>query len=193
MKQVCVFCGSSLGAQPGYAEAARQLGRGLAERGLGLVYGGAREGLMGKVADGALEAGGRVVGVIPTSLQSREISHTGLSELHVVGSMHERKALMADLSDAFIALPGGIGTLDELCEIITWAQLGLHQKGIALLNISGYYDPFIQFLDHTVREGFIKASQRKRLLVDSDPDSLLDFLLTYRPPATNKWMDADQR
>jgi uncharacterized protein (TIGR00730 family) len=188
MKQVCVFCGSALGAQSHYAEAAHQLGRGLATRGLGLVYGGASEGLMGRVAQGALEHGGRVVGVIPKALEAREISHNGLSELHVVGSMHERKALMADMADAFIAMPGGIGTLDELCEIITWAQLGLHHKGIALLNVNGYFDPFIAFLDHAVQEGFIKASQRKLLVVNPDPDGLLDFLMNYRAPVTNKWI-----
>lgn len=181
MQRVCVFCGSAAGNKLEYLAAARELGATLANRGLELVYGGASIGLMGALADGALAAGGRVIGVMPESLVSREIAHCGLTELHVVATMHERKATMADLSDAFIALPGGFGTLDEFCEILTWAQLGMHRKPCGLLNIAGFYDFFLTFLDQATDQGFVKPSHRSLLLEESDPDVLLDRLASYRP------------
>lgn len=173
---VCVFCASSHGVNPAYGEGARQVGLLLAGQGIELVYGGGCVGLMGTVADAALEAGGRVVGVMPVALVEREIAHTGLTELHVVASMHERKARMADLSDAFLALPGGFGTLDELCEILTWAQLGIHRKPVGLLNVAGYYDHFLALLDHQVREGLLQSKHRDHLTVDDDPERLLEKL-----------------
>jgi len=176
--RVCVFCGSSLGARPEYADAARTFGRLLGEQGVGLVYGGARAGLMGVVADAALAAGGEAIGVIPRSLVDREIAHTGLSQLRVVSSMHERKATMAELSDAFVALPGGLGTLEELFEVWTWAQLGIHRKPIALLDVNDFYMPLTAFLDHAVDEGFIKTPNRSALIVKADPDGLLDVILS---------------
>lgn len=188
MKQVCIFCGSYQGTQPIYMTVAHQMGIGLAQRGLGLIYGGGRVGLMGAVADGTLSAGGKVTGVIPQSLVDRELAHTGLTELHVVTSMHQRKALMADLADAFIAMPGGFGTLDELFEIITWVQLGFHQKPIALLNVGGYFDPLIIFIDHMATEGFIKSQHRTAVMVKNDVESLLDALSTYEPPVLDKWI-----
>lgn len=188
MKQVCVFCGSYQGSQPIYMVAAHQMGNGLAQRGLGLVYGGGRVGLMGAVADGTIAGGGKVIGVIPQSLVDRELAHKGLSELRVVASMHERKAMMAELADAFVAMPGGFGTLDELFEIITWAQLGFHRKPIALLNISGYFDPLITFIEHMETEGFIKSTHRSAIVVKNDVDSLLDTLLAYQAPQLEKWL-----
>jgi uncharacterized protein (TIGR00730 family) len=170
---VCVYCGSSFGAEPDYLAVTQELGRALAGAGLTTVYGGAAVGLMGALADAALAAGGRVVGVIPQQLVDREIAHPELSELHVVASMHERKALMADLSDAFVALPGGIGTLEELIEVYTWAQLGLHAKPIAVLNTLAYYEPLIAFLDHAVDQGFLPPARRDSLLVAPDPQALL--------------------
>src|SRR5512142_817811 len=160
MKRVCVFCGSSVGVNPEYARMARRLGGALARRGMGLVYGGGGIGLMGAVADAALDAGGEVVGVIPRALQLRELAHANLTALHVVGSMHERKAKMAELSHAFVALPGGMGTLEELAEILTWAQLGLHQKPCGLLDVAGYYQPLVGFFDRAVAEGFLKPEHR---------------------------------
>ncbi len=171
-----MFCASSHGARPAYVAAAQQVGQLLAGRGIELVYGGGCVGLMGTVADAALAAGGRAVGVMPVALVEREIAHTGLTELHVVGSMHERKARMADLSDAFVALPGGFGTLDELCEILTWAQLGIHRKPVGLLNVAGYYDHFLALLDHQVREGLLQSRHRDYLTVDIDAGRLLDKL-----------------
>lgn len=188
MKQVCVFCGSYQGSQPIYMTAAHQMGNGLAQRGLGLVYGGGRVGLMGAVADGTIAGGGKVIGVIPQSLVDRELAHKGLSELRVVASMHERKAVMAELADSFVAMPGGFGTLDELFEIITWAQLGFHRKPIALLNIGGYFDPLITFIEHMETEGFIKPEHRNAVLVKNDVDSLLDTLLAYQAPQLEKWL-----
>ena len=173
MKTVCVYCGASLGADPAYAEAARQVGAALAERGLRVVYGGASVGLMGLVADTALAAGGEVVGIIPQQLVDREIAHTGLTQLHVVSSMHERKALMAELSDAFVALPGGIGTLEELIEVYTWSYLGIHDKPFGLINTNGYYDGFTAFLDHAVEEAFLRPEVRKRLTVAPTSEELL--------------------
>jgi len=188
MRRVCVFCGSSHGASPVYAEAARDLGRRLARRGLGLVYGGGNVGLMGEVADAALAAGGEVIGVIPYALEAREVAHSGLTELHVVDSMHERKALMADLSDGFLALPGGIGTLEEFFEVWTWGQLGLHAKPCGLLDVAGYYAPLLAFLDRTVEEGFLRPAHREVVLVDTDPEALLDRMAAFTPPRVEKWM-----
>jgi len=181
MKRICVFCGSSSGTDPRYAEAARALGRAIAGRGLELVYGGGSVGLMGTVADAALAAGGRVTGVIPQVLQIRELAHRGLSDLRVVGSMHERKALMAELSDGFVALPGGMGTLEELSEVLTWAQLGLHAQPVGLLDVGGYYRPLIEFFDHAVTAGFLRPHHRAILQVAEGSDPLLDRLAAWRP------------
>jgi uncharacterized protein (TIGR00730 family) len=178
--QVCVFCGSSTGAGPAYRAAAEQVGRTLAERGIGLVYGGASVGTMGVVADAALAAGGQVTGVIPQSLVDREVAHTGLSELHVVPDLHERKAKMAALADAFLTLPGGAGTLEELFEVFTWAQLGLHDKPIALLDVEGYYQPMLGLLDHMARQGFLKVDYRELLIVDTDVARVLDRYVDHR-------------
>ncbi len=186
--RLCVFCGSSPGNQAVYLEAAQQLGSALAKAGIGLVYGGAQVGLMGAVADAALAAGGEVIGVIPRQLVERELAHGGLTELREVGSMHERKAMMADLSDGFIALPGGVGTFEELFEVWTWAQLGHHQKPCALLNVDGYYDKLIAFLDHAMNEGFMKQPYRAMLIVASDVDSVLARVEAYEAPKVAKWM-----
>lgn len=193
MKSICVFCGSSVGVRPEYADAARQLGALLAERGIGLVYGGGRVGLMGVIADAVLTHGGHVSGIIPEFLFKKEIEHKDVSDLRVVGSMHERKALMADLADGFIALPGGWGTLDEFCEILTWAQLGLHTKPCGLLNVSGYYDSFLHFFDTATTEGFVQPQYRALVLADTDPARLLDRMAAYQPPQTVKWMKDEQR
>ena len=171
---VCVFCGSSPGAHPAYEAAARDLGASLARAGERVVYGGASVGLMGALADAALAAGGEVVGVIPQSLVDREIAHRGLSVLHVVGTLHERKARMAELSDAFVALPGGAGTLEELFEVYTWGQLGLHSKPVALVNVRGYWDGLLAFLDHALAEGFIRPEHRTRMAVADGPEAVLD-------------------
>jgi uncharacterized protein (TIGR00730 family) len=173
VKAVCVYCGSSFGTDPAYLEATQTLARTFAKQGIRVVYGGAAAGLMGALADATLEAGGEVVGVIPQQLVDREIAHQGLTELHVVATMHERKALMAQLSDAFVALPGGIGTLEELIEIFTWSQLGLHDKPLGVLNVNGYYDRLSAFLDHAVEQGFQPAQQRAKLVMATDPDALL--------------------
>jgi uncharacterized protein (TIGR00730 family) len=182
MRRVCVFCGSSMGNRPVYAEAAARLGALLAERGLGLVYGGGNVGLMGVVADAALQAGGEVIGVIPEALMKLEVGHLDLTELHVVGSMHERKALMADLSDAFIALPGGIGTMEELFEVWTWGQLGMHPKPLGFLDVAGYYDHLHAFLDYATDEGFLRDRHRAMVAVENDAATLLDRFDAYRPP-----------
>lgn len=178
IQSVCVFCGSRVGASPRYAEAAESLGRVLAQRHQRLVYGGGNVGLMGVLADGALQGGGEVIGVIPAPLMERELGHGGVTDLRIVGTMHERKALMADLADAFLAMPGGYGTLDELCEILTWSQLGLHAKPVGLLNTEGYFDAFLSFLTRSVEEGFLHPIDREMLLVDSDPARLVERLLT---------------
>ena len=191
MRRVGVFCGSSPGKRDVYTVAAQALGQALAERGLGLVYGGGRVGLMGTLADAVLAAGGEVVGVIPTALSAKEIAHPGLTEQHIVATMHERKALMADLADAFIALPGGYGTLDEFCEILTWAQLGLHRKPCGLLNTDGYFTPFLQFIHHAVREGFVWPAHRDIVLVGDEPAALLDRLDGYEMPFVAKWVKRD--
>jgi uncharacterized protein (TIGR00730 family) len=184
--RVCVFCGSSTGTGSGYRDAAEHAGRRLAERGIGLVYGGARVGTMGIVADASLEAGGWVTGVIPQSLVDREIAHHGIDDLHIVANLHERKALMASLADGFIALPGGVGTLEELFEVFTWAQLGLHDKPIALLDVDGYYRPMLRFLEHMSDQGFLRPEYRDMLIVDTDVDAVLDRFPSHQQPR-EKW------
>ena len=186
MKRICVFCGSSPGARPEYVEAARQLGRTLASKGIGLVYGGAKVGTMGQLASAALEAGGEVIGVIPERLVAKEVAFTELNDLQIVGTMHERKARMVELSDGFIALPGGLGTFEEFFEALTWAQLGLHHKPCGFLNVCGYYDKLIAFLDHTVEQKFVKAEYRAMVLIDKDPEELLKKFATYQPPKIDK-------
>lgn len=188
MKSVCVYCGSNEGRLPVYAEAARGLGRALVERGLDLVYGGASVGIMGVIADTVLGLGGRVTGVMPESIVRKEIAHRGLTELHVTSSMHERKMKMAELSDAFVALPGGIGTLEEIFEVWTWAQLGLHAKPCGFLNVAGYYDGLVAFLDHAVAERFVKEANRAMLVVGDDPSDLLDRFAAYGAPVVEKWI-----
>jgi uncharacterized protein (TIGR00730 family) len=184
MRRVCVFCGSNAGARPAYSAAARAMGAALVRRGLGLVYGGGDVGLMGILADTVLERGGEVIGVIPESLVAREVAHHGLTELRVVESMHQRKALMAELADAFVALPGGFGTFEELCEVITWSQLGLHRKACSVLDVDGYYAPLLALFDHATAEGFIRPAHRALLIADTDPDRLLDRLEGVRPPSS---------
>lgn len=189
MTNICVFCGSSIGINPTYAAAARLLGADLARRGLGLVYGGGRVGLMGVLADAVLDAGGEVIGVIPEHLITKEIENRRIPDLRVVKTMHERKALMADLAHGFIALPGGFGTYDEFCEIVTWAQLGLHRKPCAILNIAGYYDALLAMFDHATAEGFIRPAHRAMLIISTDPADLLDRIARYHPPAVEKWIN----
>lgn len=189
MQTVCVFSGSSPGTHAAYASTARRLGAELAERGTRLVYGGASVGLMGIVADSVLEAGGTVVGVIPQQLVDKELAHPGLSELRVTASMHERKALMADLSDGFVALPGGYGTLEEFAEVLTWSQLGLQEKPCGLLNVADFYTPLLAFLDHATSEGFIRDEHRGLVLSDTDPARLLDALDGWVAPPIAKWVD----
>jgi uncharacterized protein (TIGR00730 family) len=193
VNSLCVFCGSNPGASPAYAEAAARLGRTLAGRGLNLVYGGGRVGLMGVVADAALAAGGTVTGVIPEALATRELAHGDLSDLQVVGSMHERKARMSELADGFIALPGGIGTLEEWFEVWTWSQLGFQPKPCGLLNVAGYYDHLLAFLDHMTAERFLTDIHREMAVVDDDPERLLDRLAAWQPPRARKWIDATER
>lgn len=187
MTRLCVFCGSSVGSNPAYAEAAVTLGALLARRGIGLVYGGGNVGLMGVIADAALAAGGEVIGVIPKALADREVAHHGVTELRVVDSMHTRKAMMADLSDAFIAMPGGVGTFEEFFEAITWTQLGLHRKACGLLNVAGFYTPLAAFIDQAVSDGFIKPVHRAAIVVDDNPERLLDTLTTIDLPDAPKW------
>ena len=187
-KRLCVFCGSSHGANPAYAEAATKLGSEFARRGIELVYGGGNVGLMGVVADGVLAAGGKVIGVIPEALMAKELGHKGIQDLRVVKTMHERKAMMAELSDGFIALPGGIGTFEEFFEIVTWAQLGFHAKPCALLNINGFYDPLLRLVDHAIEERFIKASQRRILIVGSEIETLLHHMAHHHVPVEPKWI-----
>jgi uncharacterized protein (TIGR00730 family) len=190
MMRICVFCGSSSGADPAYARAATRLGTTLARRGLELVYGGGTVGLMGTVANATLADGGRVIGVIPKALQLRELAHVNLSSLYVTGSMHERKAKMAELAHGFVALPGGLGTLEEFAEIVTWAQLGIHARPCGLLDVKGYWRPLVEFLDHAVREGFVSPLHRRLILVEEDPDALLDRFAAWEPPAVEKWVDS---
>lgn len=186
MKTICIFTGSSSGNNPQHMASARSLGGTVAARGMGIVYGGATIGLMGAVADACLDAGGRVVGVMPKALADLEIAHKGLTEQHIVSTMHERKALMADMSDGFLALPGGLGTLDELFEIWTWGQLGEHQKPVAILNVGGFFDPLLTYLDHVVAEGFIKPAHREMLIVHETADEVLDAMISYDPPSVAK-------
>jgi len=187
LRRVAVFCGSHSGNAPEFGDGARRFGCALARRGIGLVYGGGRVGLMGLVADAALAAGGEVVGVIPRFLFEREVAHPEVADLRVVASMHERKATMAELSDAFVALPGGIGTLEEIFEVWTWTLLGLHAKPCGLLDVAGYFDALIAYLDHTVATGFVAPAQRALLHVDADPDALLDRLAAAPVPPRPKW------
>ena len=190
--RVCVYAGSNPGSDPAYADGARALAEELAARGTGLVFGGGKVGLMGVVADTILAAGGEAIGVMPQALIDREIGHPGLTELRVVDSMHERKAVMADLADAFVALPGGIGTLEELIEVYTWSQLGIHEKPCGVLNVRGYYDHLATFLDHAVSEGFLRAQHRAVLTVAEDPAELLDAFAAFEPPRVGKWLELDQ-
>lgn len=193
LKRICVFCGSSVGARPAYVEVARELGRTLAGRGLGVVFGGGKVGLMGVLADAALVAGGEAIGVIPEALVAREIAHNGLTELRVVRSMHERKTLMADLADAFIALPGGYGTFEEFFEAVTWTQLGIHRKPCGLLNVDGYYDALLALLDRAVSDGFIRGVNRSLVLDAPDVPMLLEKLETFRPAAAELRIDKAER
>jgi uncharacterized protein (TIGR00730 family) len=190
LRSVTIYCGSSPGADPAFTEKTRELARLLASSDIRVVYGGSHAGLMGVLADAAMEAGGEVLGVMPRALFDREAAHTGLSELRVVGSMHERKALMAELSDAFIALPGGIGTLEELIEVYTWSQLGMHRKPLGVLNVNGYYDALAAFLDVAVEQGFLRAQQREVLISEADPEALLQRLTGAKPPPRPKWLSA---
>jgi len=188
MKNICVYCGSNPGVREEYADAARNLARHLAGHGIGVVYGGASKGLMGVLADSMLAAGGSVVGVIPEALKAREIAHRNLTELHVVNSMHERKALMAELSDAFVALPGGFGTLEEIVEMLTWAQLQIHQKPCGLLNVDGYFDSLLAYFEHAEAEGFLRPQHRKMLLVAENSAELVSLFEEYRAPTVQKWV-----
>ena len=193
VERICVFCGASPGARPEYAEATRELARLLAADGIGVVYGGGGVGLMGELADAIIREGGQLTGVIPRALVDREIAHREVMDMRVVGSMHERKAVMAELSDAFVALPGGIGTLEELFEVYTWAQLGLHEKPCALLNVEGYYDGIAGFLAHAVAERFLRDETRDLLLVETDPAVLIERLRSFEPPAVvPKWIDREE-
>lgn len=178
MKSIAIYCGANPGVDPVYADAARTLGALLAKRGIGIVYGGGHVGLMGIAADAALALGGRVIGVIPQQLVDRELAHSGLTELFVVRNMHERKAMMADLSDGFIAMPGGMGTLEELFEMLTWSQLEIHTKPVGVLNVAGFYDQLVQFVAHAAGQGFIRSQHRELMLVERDPEALLARLIT---------------
>ena len=186
MRRICVFCGSSPGTVPAYTSAARQLGKTLAARKIALVYGGGNVGMMGQIADSVLESGGEVTGVIPRAIAEMEVAHTALADLRVVESMHARKALMAELSDGFIALPGGLGTLEELVEVLTWAQLGFHEKPCGLLNVNGYYDRFLSFIRHMAEQQFIQPAHRGLILVANDPAVLLEKFERYRPLKVDK-------
>lgn len=192
MKRICVFCGSSLGSRPEYTEAAVTLGGLLARRNIGLIYGGGNVGLMGVIANAVLEAGGEVTGVIPHSLAQREIEHRGLTHLHVVDSMHTRKAMMAEMADAFIAMPGGVGTFEEFFEAVTWTQLGLHRKPCGLLNVAQFYTPLAAFIDQAVSEGFIKPVHRASIVVDDNAERLLDSLASVTLPDVPKWIRPEE-
>ena len=192
MKRICVNCGSNIGFNPLFKEAAERLGRTFVNQGLELVYGGAEVGLMGVLANTVMNNGGSVIGVIPQSF-AHKVSHQGLTEIHIVNSMHERKQMMFDLSDAFIGLPGGLGTIEEITELLTWAQLGLNKKPCGLINVSGYFDPFLSFLDRTVSEGFMKQEHREMLLVSEDPEKLLECFRSYSAPDIEKWMDLKRK
>jgi uncharacterized protein (TIGR00730 family) len=193
MRRICVFCGSSSGTRQNYQQAAQAVGRLLCRRGIELVYGGGNVGLMGVLANACLDEGGRVIGVIPQALADRELAHTGLTELRIVSSMHERKALMADLSDAFLSLPGGYGTWEEFFEVLTWSQLGIQRKACGVLNVDGYYDPLLAMADKALSEGFIRPIHRDSLLSDADPERLLDRLGNHDVPALDKWIARPER
>ena len=192
IKNICVYCGSSPGKNPAYLRAAKSLANAMCERDIGLVYGGAAVGVMGAIANAVLEGGGEAIGVIPKSLAVKEVAHSNLTELHVVASMHERKAMMAELADGFIALPGGWGTLEEIFEILTWAQLGFHNKPCGLLNVEGYYDGLIGFLDNAFEQQFVNELCRPMLIKTSGPVALLDQFTEYRAPKVRKWMGEDE-
>lgn len=192
IRRVCVFCGSNQGNDPRYRDAAAEIGRQLAARGWGVVYGGGRVGLMGVLADAVMAAGGEVIGVIPQMLATKELLHEGVTQMHVVPSMHARKALMAELSDVFIALPGGYGTFEELLEMITWSQLGIHRKPVGLFNVLGFFDPLAEFIDHAIAAGFIKAEQRHLMLMGDEPAELLDGLLHHQMPTVRKWIEPEE-
>ncbi|CAN5950948.1 unnamed protein product [Sphagnum jensenii] len=192
IKRICVFCGSSTGTLPIYRETALTVGRLLAERGIAVVYGGGHVGLMGAVADGALQAGGKVTGIIPRSLMERELGHDGLTDLHVVGTMHERKAMMAEMSDAFIALPGGFGTYEEFFEVVTWSQLGVHRKPCGLLNLNGFYDALLALCDHATSQGFIRTVDRALVIADADPKRLIETITSTVVPESTKWLSSRQ-
>jgi uncharacterized protein (TIGR00730 family) len=192
VRRVCVYAGSNPGSHPAYAAAARDLATTMAERGIGLVYGGGKVGLMGVLADTILEAGGEAIGVMPQALVEREIGHRGLTRLEVVDSMHERKAKMAELADAFVAVPGGIGTLEELIEVYTWSQLGIHDKACGVLNVRGYYDHLAALLDHAVTEGFLRPQHRAVLSVAGEPAELLDRLAAFEAPTVAKWLELEE-
>jgi uncharacterized protein (TIGR00730 family) len=193
MRRVCVFCGSSCGSYPEYRKAAEELARELVRRGIGLVYGGGNVGLMGTLADAVLKAGGEAIGVIPRNLMAKDVGHKGLTKLHVVGSMHERKALMADLSDAFVVMPGGFGTMEEFCEVLTWSQLGLHAKPCGILNVLGYYLPLLAMFDHAVEQGFLRPENRALVLAHQSAAELLQALDNWPPVYAEKWLDRASR
>ena len=193
MKSVCVFCASSLGKNESYAQTAQAVGRLLAESGLRLIYGGGNIGLMGQTANAVLQHGGQVTGVIPDFLIRKEVGHLDVTELIVVDTMHTRKARMAELADGFLTLPGGFGTMDELCEILTWAQLGLHQKPIGILNVNGYYDALLQLFDRMAADGLLRPENRAMLLADTDPAALLEKMRRYQPPAVEKWLRTEEQ
>jgi uncharacterized protein (TIGR00730 family) len=192
LKRICVFCGSSAGHSQIYRETATMVGRLLAERHIGVVYGGGQVGLMGALADGALQANGEIIGVIPKALFEKEIAHAGLKQLCVVDSMHERKALMAELSDAFIALPGGFGTLEEFFEVVTWSQLGIHRKPCGLVNVGGFFDSLLSLCDHAVGQGFIRPVDRSLIIAEADPSALIDRVLSVEVPVSTKWLSPNQ-
>lgn len=193
IQAICVFCGANYGKRPSYRESARRVGEILAKQAITLVYGGGNVGLMGALADACLENGGRVVGVIPRALAEKEIAHRNISEMHVVGSMHERKAMMADLADAFLTLPGGFGTWDEFCEALTWSQLGLQKKACAFLNVDGYYDALLAMAQRAAEDGFIQPEHRELLLVDTDAERIIERLQSYEVPCVPKWVDRKER
>ena len=192
MRRVCVFCGSSAGCDPRYAEQAAALARELVSRGMGVVFGGGSVGLMGVLADELLASGGAVTGVIPHGLAARELAHRGVADMRVVPTMHARKALMAELADSFVALPGGMGTLEELFEIVTWSQLGIHRKPIGVLNVAGYYDPLVALLDHAVAGGFVPPQSRGLVIVDEEPARLLDRMAAHEPPPGPAWITPEE-
>jgi len=192
VRRVCVFCGSTLGHDPRYAQQARALAREVVSRGIGVVFGGGSVGLMGVLADEVLAGGGAVTGVIPHGLAARELAHRGVADMRVVPTMHARKALMAELADGFVALPGGIGTLEELFEIVTWSQLGIHRKPVGVLNVAGYYDPLVALLDHAVAGGFVPARSRDLVIVDEEPKHLLDRMAVHEPPTGPVWITPEE-